>query len=238
MNRFGIEATRTLNDFDRNESDVISKVMDYTCTSRERVYGVINSINYLVSNNIRGDIVECGVWRGGSMMAAMYTLLLRGDTSRSIFLFDTFDGMPPPSEKDIMHDGRKASAILENTPKRQGRSDFWCWATRDDVEANVRVTGYPMDKVYFVEGRVEETIPGAAPEKIALLRLDTDWYESTKHELTHLYSRLVNHGVLIIDDYGYWQGAREAVDEFFSAQPFKPLFNRLDNSGRLLIKVS
>jgi len=237
LSQLDIEVNRPLNDISKEEMDIIKKVMNYTCTSKERVFSVINATNYVVLNNIQGGIVECGVWRGGSIMAAIYTLLQHSDTTREIYLFDTFEGMPSPSDKDIMYNGQKASIILDNTKKKQGHADFWCWATREDVQTNIRETGYPMNRVHFIKGMVEDTIPSEAPPKIALLRLDTDWYESTKHELIHLYSRLVKNGVLIIDDYGYWKGAREAVDEFFLTQPFKPLINRLDNTGRLIIKV-
>jgi len=104
------------------------------------------------------------------------------------------------------------------------------------VRRNMLGTRYPEKKIHLIKGKVEDTVPQHAPEKIALLRLDTDWYESTKHELVHLYPRLVPNGVLIIDDYGHWQGAREAVDEYFAGQKFKPLLNRLDYTGRLVIK--
>jgi hypothetical protein len=103
----------------------------------------------------------------------------------------------------------------------------WCVAGVQSVRKNVLSTGYPEEKLHLVQGKVEDTLPAAAPERIALLRLDTDWYESTRHELVHLYPRLVPNGVLIIDDYGDWVGAKEAVDEFLS---------RMDNTGRLIIK--
>jgi hypothetical protein len=84
---------------------------------------------------------------------------------------------------------------------------------------------------------VEETIPQHAPEQISVLRLDTDWYSSTKHELMHLFPRLSKNGVLIIDDYGHWAGARKAVDEYFADQTIQPLLNRIDQTGRACIKV-
>src|ERR1051325_10354963 len=91
---------------------------------------------------------------------------------------------------------------------------------------------------YTLEGTVEETIPAQAPERIALLRLDTDWYESTRHELVHLYPRLVPGGVLIIDDYGHWEGARKAVDEYIAQNNLRLFLNRIDYAGRLAIKPS
>ena len=103
-------------------------------------------------------------------------------------------------------------------------------------EQNVFSTGYPKERIHFIKGKVEETLPKHAPGKIALLRLDTDWYESTAHEMTHLYPRLSENGVLIIDDYGHWQGARQAVDEYFARQEFRPLLTRMDYSARMLVK--
>ena len=94
----------------------------------------------------------------------------------------------------------------------------------------------PTPGVEFVQGRVENTLPAAAPPEIAVLRLDTDWYESTRHELEHLYPRLVDGGVLIVDDYGYWQGARQAVDEYFGETGEAILLNRIDDTGRIAVK--
>jgi hypothetical protein len=114
---------------------------------------------------------------------------------------------------------------------------LWCYASKDEVAANLQSTGYPDENVILIEGKVEETIPQTLPDSISLLRLDTDWYESTKHELTYLYPRLSRSGVLIIDDYGYWQGAKEATDEYFSQLKMKPLLQRIDYTGRLAIKI-
>jgi hypothetical protein len=85
----------------------------------------------------------------------------------------------------------------------------------------------------LIAGKVEETLPEHAPESIALLRLDTDWYESTRHELEHLFPRVVAGGVLLLDDYGHWKGSRKAVDEYFAAQGITMLLNRVDYTGRL-----
>ncbi len=104
------------------------------------------------------------------------------------------------------------------------------------MSANLAATGYDAQRLHYVKGKVEDTIPSAAPEQIAILRLDTDWYASTRHELEHLYPRLARGGVLIIDDYGHWEGARRAVDEYFATQQVAILLNRLDQTGRIAIK--
>jgi hypothetical protein len=167
------------------------------------------------------------------MMSAALMLKALGDTSRRLVLYDTFEGMSEPTDRDRTLQGISAQQILAAEPPRSG---YWCYASLEDVQANLRSTGYPDDKIVYVRGRVEETIPREIPERIALLRLDTDWYESTRHELEHLYPRLSPHGIMIIDDYGHWQGARAAVDEFL-ARGAGPLFlQRIDYTGRLVLK--
>jgi hypothetical protein len=119
------------------------------------------------------------------MMAAMLTLLELGDTSRHFYLFDTYEGMTPPTEKDVNYQGTSASELLGAYEKKEGPS-YWCIASLEDVQRNIFSTGYPKEKIHFLKGRVEDTLPAQAPKSIALLRLDTDWYESTYHELVHL----------------------------------------------------
>jgi O-methyltransferase len=206
-------------------------------TSPERLGALIESVQYLVKNRIEGEFVECGVWRGGSMMAAALTLLDLEDVSRSLYLFDTFEGMTQPTTKDVAVTGRSAKELLESHERKEG-GGIWAFATRADVEQNLASIPYPADRIHLIEGKVEDTIPAHAPEKVALLRLDTDWYESTRHELEHLYPRLVTNGILIIDDYGHWLGARQAADEYFGARKVSPLLHRIDYTGRLVVKPS
>lgn len=198
----------------------------HSMTGPERLYAMHEAVRYVHARDIPGAIVECGVWRGGSAMMAALTLLQLRDTSRKLWLYDTFRGMPRPGARDVDINGSAAQdRWVEN----------WCAASVGEVKRNLVSTGYPVQQVVYVDGMVEETIPESSPEEIALLRLDTDFYESTKHELEHLYSKLTSGGVLIIDDYGNWQGARRAVDEYFAAEPL--LFSRLDYSGRMAVKA-
>ena len=243
LNRLGLDIIRHKNipddlppDLTEDERAVYAKVRQFTMTGPERVVALINAARYISDNQIapNGAVVECGVWRGGSMMAVAEVLHSLGDTRRKLYLCDTFEGMTEPSVKDRQFDGRTATDILAADEKNTG---MWCYADESDVRANMAKTGYPEDKLVFVKGKVEETIPASIREEIALLRLDTDWYGSTKHELEHLYPRLVPGGVMIIDDYGHWRGSREATDEYFAAMHGpRPLFNRIDYTGRLLIK--
>ena len=212
------------------------KVRPYTMTSPERIFSLCEAVKYIQDKHVEGDIVECGVWKGGSMMAVAETLLKAGDTSRNLYLFDTFEGMSPPTENDVDIAGGTAKSLLERSDKDKDES-VWCNASLDVVKTALSSTGYPSEKIHYVKGMVEQTIPNLVPDKIALLRLDTDWYESTKHEMEHLFPRLSKGGVLIIDDYGHWQGARKAVDEYLEKNNVTILLNRIDYTGRIAVKV-
>jgi O-methyltransferase len=216
---------------------LIRWVGPYTMTSPERITALANAVRYLVKHEIPGPFVECGVWRGGSAMVMGRVLAELGVTDRDIYLYDTYAGMTPPSDVDVDLYGASAGTILASTEKRPGdRANLWCIASQADVAANLEQSGYPMDRFHLVTGTVEETIPAQAPASIALLRLDTDWYTSTKHEIEQLYPRLVSGGVLLIDDYGHWAGCRRAVDEYFATLKPAPLLHRIDYTGRMAVK--
>lgn len=213
--------------------DIYKKCKPYTMTSIERMYSLYTSVRYAVKNEVPGAFVECGVWRGGSSMMIALTLKSMGVIDKHLFLYDTFEGMSEPTEADKDYIGRNADMLLEQN-KESKETTVWCLADIEDVTRNLESTGYPIDKISFVKGKVEDTIPGSIPEAIAILRLDTDWYESTKHELNHLYPILQKDGVLIIDDYGHWEGCKKAVDEYFADK--RILLNRIDYTGRVATK--
>jgi O-methyltransferase len=208
----------------------------YTMTSLDRMYAAYNAAQYVEKNNIEGSIVECGVWRGGSAMIMAMKLMQMKSTHRNFYLYDTYQGMTEPSKADIDYRGKHSSESLKKQNKYKGRN-IWCYATIDEVKQNMNSTGYPAEKFKYIQGKVEDTIPANMPNKIAVLRLDTDWYESTKHELIHLFPLLSKDGILIIDDYGFWKGSRKAVDEYFAELGIFPLLNRIDYSGRLYVKI-
>ena len=214
---------------DRDFMSLYARVRPFTMTSPERLYALYQSVQQVVRHNIPGDFVECGVWKGGSCMMMALLLEKLGDTSRRIWLYDTFEGMSEPTEADRQLTGESAETLLQQEDKAD-QSSVWCWSTIEEVRANVLSTGLAPDRFIFSKGKVEDTIP----EAISLLRLDTDWYESTRHELVHLYPLLASHGILIIDDFGHWEGAKKAVLEYFSGQD--PLINRVDYTGRLMVK--
>jgi O-methyltransferase len=234
-----LRAQRKLNDpsgyppdMNREVVDTIIRVKDYTMTSAERLHGLCEAVRYITSGGIEGDIVECGVWRGGSMMAVAEMLSKFGDQSRNLHLFDTFSGMSEPTNSDVTVQGETAQSLMSSESKTDPTS-VWCVSALDEVRQHMATTGYPESRTFFYPGMVEDTIPSGAPEKIALLRLDTDFYESTRHEMEHLFPRLANGGVLIIDDYGHWEGARRAVDEYFEKHGIGMMLHRLDYTGRI-----
>jgi len=222
--------------FKEDEIELILQVRPYTLTSNERLYTLIHAVRYLVRNNVPGDIVECGVWKGGSMMAAIKVLQGLNDADRAMYLYDTFEGMVAPTDVDTKIDGTNAPEAFEKY-KINKDSSTWCRSDIEEVRAALYSTAYDPSKIHFVKGKVEETLPQTMPEKIALLRLDTDWYESTKHELVHLFPRLVPGGVLILDDYGSWLGAQKAINEYFLENNIKIFLCRIDNTGRVAIKL-
>ncbi|PCI94747.1 MAG: macrocin O-methyltransferase [Flavobacteriales bacterium] len=207
----------------------------YTMTTIEKMFALYMSVEYVLENNIEGDFVECGVWRGGSAMLIAKYLALKNIDNRNIFLYDTYEGMTEPTKVDINIMKNMAINQFEKTKLSEDSSD-WCYAGIEDVENNLYSTGIKKECLHFIKGKVEETIPKYIPSKLALLRLDTDWYESTKHELNYLYPLLEKNGVLIIDDFGYWEGCKKAVMEYFNSLDKKVLLNRIDSSGRIIIK--
>tara|TARA_B100000614_G_C14246331_1_gene368810 strand:- start:78 stop:593 length:516 start_codon:yes stop_codon:yes gene_type:complete len=164
-------------------------------------------------------------------------LLKRSDASREIWLYDTFEGMVEPTDNDVeIETGLKGKDLLSGTRKTTEKYNMWAYSPIDEVKINMQKTCYPPDKLRYIVGKVEDTLKDNRPGNIALLRLDTDWYESTKIELERLYPLIVSGGVLIIDDYGHFAGAKKAVDEYFKTINQAPLLNRVDYTGRLIIK--
>ena len=226
----GYEITQKFpTDIDTEDLQIIDSVKPFTMTNTERIFSLIQSVRYVIKNDIPGDIVECGVWRGGSAMLAALTLIENQQTYRKIYLYDTYEGMPEPTDKDIDLHGVPYRLLWEKERELLAVS-------LDEVKKNMFSTGYPKENIIFVKGMVEDTIPNTVPNQIALLRLDTDLYESTYHELVHLYPKVTQQGVVIIDDYGYFQGAKEATDKYFNQESTKVMFHRIDHSCRVGIK--
>ncbi|OGG89274.1 macrocin O-methyltransferase [Candidatus Kaiserbacteria bacterium RIFOXYD1_FULL_42_15] len=222
-------------DNDPEFMDLYTKINSFTMTSKVQCYSLYMSVKYVIKADITGDFVECGVWRGGNCMLIAETLKLLNIEDKKIYLYDTFEGMSEPTDIDFSVEDSSDKARTEWVKKQKKDHNEWCYTSMKDVQANMFSTGYPEENFIFIKGKVEETIPNVIPKSISILRLDTDWYESTKHELKHLYPLLSKSGVLMIDDYGTWSGAKKAVDEFFETNPV--LLNRIDKGNRLVIKT-
>lgn len=207
----------------------------YTMTSLERMDALWNAMEWLNSNGINGAFVECGVWKGGSSMLAAENCKLYPKISRNFYLYDTFEGMSPPDEIDTDFRGLSAESLMQNSIEKKATSNIWAVGPEELVRTNMSASGLTAEQTHLIKGLVEKTIQAdSGPQEIALLRLDTDWYQSTKHELVHLFHRIVPGGFLIVDDYGHWNGCRKAVDEFFANQHPKPFFHRIDYTGIIM----
>ena len=212
------------------KSTFIEIVSPFTMTSVERIGALYDSLEYIRANNIQGDFVECGVWKGGNILGIMEYLAFHKMTDRKVFLYDTFEGMTPPEDIDKDLNGRKAESILE---------DVMCISPIDEVRETILRSSFPMANVTFVVGDVCKTLDSANhlhKNNLALLRLDTDWYASTKKEMEVLYPKLNFGGVLIVDDYGHWKGSKTAVDEYFEGQGISPQIEQIDYTGIKIIK--
>jgi hypothetical protein len=179
-------------------------------------------LEHIRINNIEGDFVECGVWKGGNILGIMEYLNFHRMTNRNVWLYDTFQGMTQPEDIDVDLYERKASNILQ---------EVMCYANVEDVKKTLSISNFPKENVKYVVGDVSETLDFNynLPEKISLLRLDTDWYKSTLKELSVLYPKLNKNGVLIVDDYGHWKGSKTAVDEYFKNENI--IIEKIDYTG-------
>lgn len=212
------------------KSTFLKIVSPFTMTSSERINALYDSLEYIRANNIQGDFVECGVWKGGNILGIMEYLAFHKMTDRKVFLYDTFEGMTPPEDIDKDLNGRKAESILQ---------DVMCISPIDEVRETLLRSSFPMANVTFVVGDVSITLNNANnlhKNNLALLRLDTDWYASTKKEMEVLYPKLNFGGVLIVDDYGHWKGSKTAVDEYFEGQGISPQIEQIDYTGIKIIK--
>lgn len=205
-------------------------------SSNERLFATIMACRHVAERGIQGDFVECGVWRGGNSIIAA-DIFKSLASNRKVWLFDTFAGMTEPTAADVNSRGESADKKYAHSVR--GDHNEWCYASLEEVQGNFSDAGLLSEHVKFVKGDVAKTLSQNAemPAVIAVLRLDTDWYESTKEELEVLYPKLAIGGVLIIDDYGHWGGARKAVDEYFAGR-CRPYLQYIDQTARVGIKAS
>ena len=201
----------------------------FTACGMFKIYGVYEALKYVIKNNIEGDIVETGVWKGGVPMFMSY-LFKKWEIKRPIYLYDTFQGKPKPTDED--RDWRGRPSIIEYN-RRKDNPDGWGKVCLEEVKNNAYSVGYDRQYLKFIVGKVEDTLTEIVPDKIAVLRLDTGFYSSIKFTLEQLYPRLVNGGILIIDDYSQLEGCRKAVDDYFKD---KDIFLSLTFGGMCGVK--
>lgn len=232
---FSVERLRWPDEATHEDVAVMESALPFTMVSRARLWSAVSAVKYVVTAGVPGAVVEAGVWKGGCSFAMASTLHQMAADSRGLWLYDTFDGMTAPTDRDIETASRgRAATILDRSASG---STYWARAHLEQVERLVAGSGMAPEHVHVVQGDVLQTLPEHAPARIAVLRLDTDWYESTKWELENLFDRVSPGGVIIFDDYGHWEGSRAAVDEFFARRALTPLLQVVDYSGRQMIKI-
>jgi hypothetical protein len=211
-------------------SKIIEICKKYSMISEERFKNNINSVKTVQKKNILGDIVEIGVWKGGSILSMILEYEKYQENNRTFHLYDTFSGMTDPTihDKDLWNND--ASLLLNY----DGIKDVVkAAADLDEVKSNIcNHTKY--EKIQYHQGDILKN--KYYPEKIAILRLDTDWYESTKYELDNFYDKVSLGGIVIIDDYGHWKGCKQAVDEFLANHP-KIKIKKTDYTGIWFTKI-
>jgi hypothetical protein len=195
-------------------ADDLELVKPYTKSTPERLASMADALRAIEEEEIPGDIVECGVWRGGNIMLARLMC-----PQRVCWIYDTFDGMTEPGPFDVKRDGERA---IDRWHAKQAGGTKWDAVSLDELQAGFVAIGLSMEKIHFVSGRVENSLQVVRPFRVAILRLDVDWYEPTKAALQALYARVVRKGFLIVDDYGHWMGCKKAVDEYFGKAAMPP----------------
>jgi hypothetical protein len=219
-----------------SEIKLMNMCSKYSMTGYDRLFFLIKAINYVRLNNVSGDFVECGVWKGGNLIL-FQKMISKFNLKKKIYAFDTFEGMTQPLEIDrMLNNGPWAKDLMIQELKDKNKTNIHCYSPLNEVMNNFKKNTLNKKNLICIKGPVERTlvINNNLPKKISILRLDTDFYESTKIELEVLFPLLENNGILIIDDYGCWQGAKKAVDEYFLNKKFTMF--KIDITGRFIIK--
>ena len=197
-------------------------VQPYTMASPERINRLIDNAIAANENRIEGDMVECGVCNGGSAAVLAY-FATKASIARRTWLFDSFEGLPATTKEDLPSaNGNTAESCIGQ-----------CVGSIETVKQVLSLVGADMRSVNIIKGWFTDTFPKFSPqiEKIAMLNLDSDWYESEKLCLETFYDKVVEGGFIYFDDFFYWPGCRKAVEEFFAKHPSKmPMFNRVGHS--------
>jgi len=212
-----------------NDSEILAFCSQFTMGSIQRQKQTLQSINHVVQNNVQGDIIEIGVWKGGMIMIMLLKLMQLGITDRKVHLYDTFTGMTEPSVEDVCRLGQASN--LGDLVK--------CECAFDNVYANVLSTGYPIDNITFHKGDIRLIDPNIdVPSKIAVLRLDNDWFELYKFELPVFEPNVQINGIITIDDYGYWNGCKKAIDAYLELLDYNVCITQIDDCGIYWYKLA
>ena len=220
------------------EINLVETASEFSMTSYDRIFALLRAIQHIDNNNLEGDFVECGVWKGGNLILYQKMIEKLNIKGKKIYGFDTFEGMSNPTDADFPADnlfgGFKAEHYMKTQKKDLNINNIHAYAPIEMVKNNFNNNTENRNNLILIKGKVEDTlkIQSNLPDKISILRLDTDWYESTKTELEILYPRLVKNGVLIIDDYGEWSGSRKATNEYFKDK--KIAMFKIDIAARLI----
>ena len=246
LRSLGLEVRRTGSDFvlpvefTPRDVEIFHHVWDNRLTMelKSGLVAGMTAAKHAATAQIPGDWVECGVWRGGISLAAKL-IFEEYRSDQKVWLFDTFAGMTEPSQHDRPRFEDYDARAMYDANRRDGFNQ-WCYASIDDVRRNFEQAGADLDGVRFIQGDARETLKDISnlPERISVLRLDTDFYEATRVQLDVLYPRLSIGGPILIGDVGYWEGVRKAVDEYFADPRTRPLLYYTDLSDRMGVKVS
>lgn len=238
LNQLGysiINNNQKIVELSEKDKNLINLISNYSMTPKIRIYNLLQALRYLKNKKILGDYVECGVWKGGNILLLKKFLETEDMYQRNIYAYDTFEGMTSPDENDFeISNNNFATKLLEKDKNK--KTNVWGICSLEEVKKNISINVKNLENIKFIKGPVENTLNENKniPEKISLLRLDTDWYQSTKKELEVLYEKVESGGVIIIDDYGHWGGSKKAVDEFFSNKFV--WMHYVDYACRLIIK--
>jgi O-methyltransferase len=196
---------------------LVNRLKAYTMCDFERIKSLIDLSLYLNSRQVEGDFVECGTYKGGS--AAVLSRYMGSE--RHLYLYDSFKGMPPTSDKD----GAEAAKWVGEF---QG--------TVEDVREAMKLVSTDDSRYTIIEGWFENTFRETLPEKVAFLHCDADWYNSVTLVLDTFYPLISEGGCVVLDDFGYWEGCREAFYDFCVRHNEKPLLERVGVSQAYWIK--
>jgi len=194
---------------------LVYRVRGYTAVFVPRLVALYKLSEEINQRSVPGDIVECGVYNGGSA-AIMASLCEKSPLNRNVWLFDSFEGLPKPTDKDG-----------EEAPAYEG----WCHGDLSKVKEVLRKLRIPQSRVHIVKGWFQDTFPSAQIRDIAILHIDADWYDSVKLCLENFYDSVQPGGYIVLDDYGDWEGCRIATDEFLKKRALDVKLIQVDYTG-------